>query len=623
MKRKKLGEVLRERGKISPEDLLHAIEEQQGKVIHLGELMLERGLVAKPDLVEALAEVSRIPYIDASLAEVDIEALKLIPATVARRFCVMPIGFDGTKLVVAMAEPQNLHAIDELRFLSGSEVSPRIGFRTEIQAAVAKWYHGETAAPASEEKLYDDDPSAPPIEFVSTSSLQRNIDAMQEMQAEMMHKSTPAMRAVSRMISSAAAKGASDIHIEPQSGDTVVRIRVDGMLRDLIRVHKSLQSNVVSRIKILADMDISERRAPQDGRFMVKLGAKKVDLRVSTLPTQYGEKVVMRLLEPDAPLQTFEMLGLAPEISAALRKVISQPQGMLLVTGPTGSGKSTTLYSCLSALRKPTVNIITVEDPVEYALPGVNQVQVNTKAGLTFANCLRSILRQDPNVIMVGEIRDKETAEIALKAAQTGHFVLSTLHTNDSVAAVTRLLDLGVPGFMAATSMSAIIAQRLVRRLCSCRGEMPATAAYRTRLAEAGMVEMPDLQLVPVGCDLCDGTGYKGRVGVYELLVFDDAIRAAVRDGARNDEMRNLARSNGMKLMQEYALDNVRRGLTTIEEIARVIPFEHIPSATCTKCNREVQPAYSYCPYCGTHRNVGGISPRGESAPAKEGVVQG
>ncbi|MGH9865790.1 MAG: GspE/PulE family protein, partial [Candidatus Acidiferrales bacterium] len=530
MKRKKLGEVLRERGKISPEDLLRAIEEQQGKVIHLGELMLERGLVAKVDLVDALSEVSRIPYIDASLAEVDAEALKLIPATVARRFCVMPIGFDGTRLIVAMAEPQNLHAIDELRFLSGAEVAPRIGFRTEIQAAVTKWYHGGVAAQAPEEKVSgDDDSLGMDIEFVSTSSLQRNIDAMQEMQAEMMHKSTPAMRMVSRMISSAAAKHASDIHIEPQSGDTAVRIRVDGMLRELVRVPKALQSTVASRIKILADMDISERRAPQDGRFMVKLGPKKVDLRVSTLPTQYGEKVVMRLLEPDAPLQDFGMLGLAPEIALALRKVISQPQGMLLVTGPTGSGKSTTLYSCLSALRKPTVNIITVEDPVEYALPGVNQVQVNSKAGLTFASCLRSILRQDPNVIMVGEIRDKETAEIALKAAQTGHFVLSTLHTNDSIAAVTRLLDLGVPGFMAATSLSGIIAQRLVRRLCSCRGEMPASAAYRARLLEAGMTELPDLQLVPVGCDICDSTGYKGRIGVYELLVFDDAIRAAVR----------------------------------------------------------------------------------------------
>ncbi len=604
MKRKKLGEVLRERGKISPEDLLRAIEEQQGKVIHLGELMLERGLVEKNDLVDALAEVSRIPYIDAIAAEVDPEALKLIPASVALRFCVMPVNFDGNRLVVSMAEPQNLHAIDELRFLSGTDILPRIGFRSEIKEAIRKWYHLDSTENGEEKLPAIEDGSLDSMEFISTSSLQRNIDAMKEMQAELMHKSTPAMRVVSQTISAAVSKQASDIHIEPQSGDTAVRIRVDGMLRDLIRVPRSLQSSVVSRIKILADMDISERRAPQDGRFMVKFGGGKIDLRVSTLPTQHGEKVVMRLLQTDAPMQQFENLGLTPEVAADLRRIIALPQGMLLVTGPTGSGKSTTLYSALTTLRKPTVNIITVEDPVEYALQGINQVQVNNKAGLTFANCLRSILRQDPNVIMVGEIRDKETAEIALKAAQTGHFVLSTLHTNDSIAAVSRLLDLGVPAFMIAASVSGIIAQRLVRRLCACKGQVAASPAYRARLLEAGMSELPESQLVPVGCDACDGTGYKGRVGVYEMLVFNDAVRAAVRDGAQNDEMRAMARAAGMKLMQEYALERVKEGLTTIEEVSRVIPFEHIPSLLCEHCHRELQPSFAYCPYCGAARDA-------------------
>jgi len=622
MKRKKLGEVLRERGKISPEDLLRAIEEQQGKVIHLGELMLERGLVAKNDLIEALAEVSRIPYADAIAAQVDPEALKLIPSAVALRFCIMPLNFEGNRLVVAMAEPQNLHAIDELRFLSGTEIVPRIGFRSEIKEAITKWYDLEPAE-NSEEKVAADNGPAEMMEFVSTSSLQRNIDAMQEMQAELMHKSTPAMRLVSQTISAAVAKQASDIHIEPQSGDTTVRVRVDGMLRDLIRVPRALQSSVVSRIKILADMDIAERRAPQDGRFMVKFGGSKIDLRVSTLPTQHGEKVVMRLLQTDAPMQQFENLGLASAIATDLRRIIALPQGMLLVTGPTGSGKSTTLYSALSTLRKPTVNIITVEDPVEYELPGINQVQVNNKAGLTFANCLRSILRQDPNVIMVGEIRDKETAEIALKAAQTGHFVLSTLHTNDSVAAVSRLLDLGVPGFMIAGSVSGIIAQRLVRRLCTCRSEINPSPAYRSRLIEAGMNELPESQLVPVGCNVCDGTGYKGRVGVYELLVFNDAIRSAVRDGARNEEMRNMARSTGMKLMQEYALERVKEGLTTIEEISRVIPFERVPSLTCDHCHRELQPSFSYCPFCGSPRDTSENPGAATLVTSKEGAVRG
>src|ERR1700691_2179979 len=289
----------------------------------------------------------------------------------------------------------------------------------------------------------------------------------------------------------------------------------------------------------------------------------------------------MRLLEADAPMQSYSSLGLPPEIIASLNRILDMPQGMLLVTGPTGSGKSTTLYASLTKVQKPSLNIVTVEDPVEYAVPGLNQVQVNTKAGLTFASCLRSILRQDPNVIMVGEIRDKETAEIALKAAQTGHLVLSTLHTNDSVAAVTRLLDLGVPGFQIATSVTGIIAQRLVRRLCSCQDEIPMTPQYASKLLQAGLTDPPETQHVPNGCDACDLTGYKGRVGIYDLLVLDESIRSAVRAGSRNDEIRILARQGGMKLMQEYALERVREGLTTLDEVLRVVPFEKIKASLC------------------------------------------
>jgi type IV pilus assembly protein PilB len=426
------------------------------------------------------------------------------------------------------------------------------------------------------------------------------------MQAELLQKSTPAVRMVAASITAAVIKQASDIHIEPQATDTVIRLRIDGMLRDFQRIPRALQNSVVSRIKILSDMDIAERRAPQDGRFLVKITGRKVDLRVSTLPTQYGEKVVMRLLEADSPLQGFATLGLPPEIAGALTQILSQPQGMVLVTGPTGSGKSTTLYSSLNLVRKPTVNIITVEDPVEYAVAGLNQVQVNTKAGLTFANCLRSILRQDPNVIMIGEIRDKETAEIAIKAAQTGHLVLSTLHTNDSVSAVTRLLDLGVPGFQIATSVTGIIAQRLVRRLCSCHDEIPASPDYVSRLLQAGVQIPPATQHVPTGCDTCDLTGYKGRVGIYEMLVLDEAIRSAVRSGGRNDEIRTLARQNGMKLMQEYALERVRQGLTTLDEVLRVVPFERIQTTQCGACQRELSPAFLFCPYCGEKRRDGG-----------------
>jgi len=600
MKKKRLGEVLRERGHISLADLTKAIEEQQGKLIHLGELMLQSGAVAKKDLGAALTEVTRIPYMDCDNVEPDPEVLKLLPHAVAKRCSVLPVHCQGKKLVVVMAEPQNLATLDELRFTTGMDILTRLAFRCEIQAAVDKWYGAAEQAEATvAEAIAPPATSDPGMEFISSSSLQRNIDAMQEMQAELMQKSTPAVRLVASTITAAANKMASDIHIEPQSTDTTVRLRVDGMLRDFQRIPRSLQNSLVSRIKILADMDIAERRAPQDGRFLVKIAGRKVDLRVSTLPTQYGEKVVMRLLESDAPAQTFSALGIPAEISEPLIHMLGQPQGMFLVTGPTGSGKSTTLYSALNRLRKPTVNIITVEDPVEYAVPGLNQVQVNNKAGLTFANCLRSILRQDPNVIMVGEIRDKETAEIAIKAAQTGHLVLSTLHTNDSASAVTRLLDLGVPGFQIATSVSGIIAQRLVRRLCACHHEIPASPEYISRLRQAGITSAPEKQSIPIGCDECDLTGYKGRIGIYEMLVLNDQTRSAVRNGSRNDEVRALARQNGMKLMQEYALERVREGLTTLDEVQRVVPFEPIRAIACPSCHRELSPAFFFCPYCG------------------------
>ncbi|MGB6978952.1 MAG: ATPase, T2SS/T4P/T4SS family [Candidatus Acidiferrales bacterium] len=623
MKKKRLGEVLRERGHISHADLSKAIEDQQGKLVHLGELMLQRGVVSKKDLVAALTEVTRVPYADCAIADVDPEVLKLLPFAVARRCCVLPLLCQGTKLVAAMAEPQNLQILDELRFMTGMEIVPRMAFRSEIEAAVERLYGAAVAAEEAVAAAIAPSNEDPGMEFISSSSLQRNIEAMEEMQAELLQKSTPAVRLVASTITAAAAKQASDIHIEPQSTDTVIRFRVDGLLRDFQRIPRNLQNSVVSRIKILADMDIAERRAPQDGRFLVRISGRRIDLRVSTLPTQYGEKVVMRLLESDAPMQNFAMLGLAPEIGAELLRILAMPQGMVLVTGPTGSGKSTTLYSSLNVVRKPSVNVITVEDPVEYAVPGLNQVQVNTKAGLTFAASLRSILRQDPNVIMVGEIRDKETAEIAIKAAQTGHLVLSTLHTNDSVSAVTRLLDLGVPGFQIATSVTGIIAQRLVRRLCSCKDEVPASDEYLSRVLQAGMKDPPPTQHVPAGCDICDFTGYKGRVGIYELLVLDDEIRAAVRTTGRTDEIRALARSHGMRLMQEYALDRVRQGVTTLDEVLRTVPFEAIAAAHCAACQHELSPGFVYCPYCGVKRTSSSDASGHEHELAGQPVGQG
>ena len=600
MKKKRLGEVLCERGQLSAADLQRALKDQQGKLVHLGELLLDRKLVSKKELTAAVTEVSGVEYLDCQNLDPPSDVLQLIPAALARRAFVIPVQTDGNSLIVVMAKPQNVQLLDELQFKTGRKIIPRFGFQSELQTALERLY-GNTG-PSSETVQVADDTTG--MEFISSSSQQRNIEAMREMQYELHQKSrtTPAVHLVAGMIKAAATKQASDIHIEPQQSDTAVRFRVDGILRDYQRIPKSLQHQVASRVKILSDLDIAERRTPQDGRFVVKINSRRIDLRVSTLPTQYGEKVVMRLLESESPTRDFAALGIPSEIADALGEILRLPQGLLLVTGPTGSGKSTTLYSCLQMIRRPAVNIVTVEDPIEYTLAGLNQVQVNTKAGLTFASSLRSVLRQDPDVVMVGEIRDIETAEIAIKAAQTGHLVLSTLHTNDSISAVTRLLDLGVPGFQIGSALTAIIAQRLLRRLCDCRSSSPPTQEYINTVIAAGMMEPPEIYNAPNGCELCDFSGYRGRIGIYEMLRFNDAIRQAARSGNRNDEMRTLARHNGIKFMQEYALDLVRDGLTTFEEVQRVVPFGQVSSEVCASCGRDLASSFAFCPFCGAKR---------------------
>ncbi len=618
MKRKRLGEVLEDRGDISSANLQKLVDEQQGKVIRLGELIHERGLVDKAALIGALEEVARVSYFDCQDIQCDKSVLDSIPKAMAVQMVVLPVRMERSRLVVVMAEPQNIAMIDELRFATGMNISPRLAFRSEILEAIARNYGqvditdltdpiDSSAQTVISEKVEE-------MEFTSTSSRQANREAIEEVQAEIYRKKTPAVRLVSEIIRKAMEKQASDIHIEPQSAATVVRIRVDGVLRELEEVPRAIQNSLISRIKILSDMDIGERRAPQDGRFMVTVGTRKVDMRVSSLPTQYGEKIVMRLLETSAPLLTFSDLGFPAEIARRLSQLLALPQGMLLVTGPTGSGKSTTLYSALNLLRKPAVNIVTVEDPVEYALPGVNQVHVNTKAGLTFASCLRSILRQDPNVIMVGEIRDLETAEIAMKAAQTGHLVLSTLHTNDSISAVVRLLDLGIPEYLIASSMTGILAQRLLRKLCSCHTYKKVTPEYMDRLAAVGWTEAPDRVACPAGCPLCDQTGYKGRMGIYELLVIDESIRSVLRGAFKPDLIRNAARASGMRRMQEDALEKLHMGVTTLDEILRVVPFELTASTECSRCRSELLPAYLYCPFCGVPREIASVNSPSKSS---------
>lgn len=623
MARKKLGEVLKARGHISELDLEKLFREQKGKMVRLGELILERGLVDKASLVKALEEVSRVPYMDCASVQSDPAVLQTISKPMAVRLDVLPVHLDQSRLVVIMAEPQNVAAIDELRFTTGKEVSPRFGFRAEIRAGILRNYdHIDVAGlyPQTTDGGALDDGTE--MAFISTSSRQANREAIQEVQAELNQKRTPAVRLVSEIIHKALEKQASDIHLEPQADATFVRIRVDGVLRELESVPRNIQNSLISRIKILADMDIAERRNPQDGRFMVAFGQRKVDMRISTLPTQYGEKVVMRLLESNAPILSLADLGLPPYVAEHLNHLISLPQGMLLVTGPTGSGKSTTLYSILNLLRKPAVNIVTVEDPVEYVLRGVNQVHVNARTGLTFASCLRSILRQDPNVIMVGEIRDLETAEIAMKAAQTGHLVLSSLHTNDSISAVARLLDLGIPEYLIGTSVTGVVAQRLVRKLCVCAESTPVLPDMAKRLASVGWLHLPDHVLAPKGCPVCDYLGYKGRVGVYELLPMDDAIRTILHGGYKPELVQAAARSAGMRRMQQDALEKLQLGVTTVDEVERVVPIEVLANTGCEGCGWELGPTYRFCPHCGVRRADSDSGPTaGVASHVKDGVL--
>jgi type IV pilus assembly protein PilB len=611
-KKKRLGELLRERKRISFEALETALDDQQKGTGLLGEVLLQRRACSKEDVVSALEEITHFRYVDARFATVERELIKLIPRSAAERYCILPLAQEGKRIVAVMAEPQNLHQLDELRFMTGMDIVPRLGFKTEIGEAIKKCYDEDAAEvlAATPQLPFIDQVDVSDMHFFTSGASARSKAAMEEFEAELRNEKTPAVRLVSAILASAAAKKASDIHIEPQPLGTVVRIRVDGVLRELTHIPAELSNFLVSRIKILSDMDISERRIPQDGRFLCQIGDSHLDLRVSTLPTHSGEKVVMRLLDPTASRVGFEKLGLSAENSASLATVLSAPQGMLLVTGPTGSGKSTTLYAALNSLRSSSVNIITVEDPIEYQIEDINQVQINTKAGLTFANTLRSMLRQDPNIIMVGEIRDQETAEIALQAAQTGHLVLSTLHTNDSIAAITRLLDLNIQGFLISASVSAVIAQRLVRKLCECAEKVAMTDEHAARLLAGGIVDFDSHVHIPAGCAKCDGSGYKGRVGIYEVLLLDEQIRSAIRSGARDEEIRKLARSVGMRLMQEDAVEKVKIGVTTMEEVLRVVPFDNALTMRCRDCGRALAPAFLFCPYCGAGTRQTAAAPR-------------
>ncbi|GFN23289.1 GspE/PulE family protein [Thermanaeromonas sp. C210] len=559
--KRRLGDLLVEAGMITREQLEQALREQRRSGERLGKVLTRLGLVTEKDILEVLEFQLGIPKVVLQDYNLDPGVVRLVPEALARRHLAIPIRRDGNRLLVAMADPLNLTAWDDLRVATGLEIMPAIAAEREIETMLSRFWQGGaggTSVPAEGEGIAQ---AAAALDAPGAFDLDGARGAATD--------NAPAVRLVNRIILQAVHSRASDIHIEPQEKDIRVRLRVDGLLRDVSRLPRGILNTLVSRIKIMGGMDIAERRLPQDGRFQVTVEGRNIDLRVSTMPTVYGEKVVLRILDKGTMLLPLDGLGFLPSTRQIYETLIRSAYGMILITGPTGSGKTTTLYATLNALSSPEKNIITIEDPVEYLLPGINQVRVNPKAGLDFASGLRAILRQDPDIIMVGEIRDRETADISVRAATTGHLVLSTLHTNDAAGAVTRLLDMGVEPFLVNSSLIGVVAQRLVRLICrNCREtyhpapEDPARAFARDK---KGLVFYRGR-----GCPQCNYTGYQGRTALHEVLVMTEDLRALVAAKAPSHEIKKAAVAAGMVTLREDGLEKAGQGLTTVEEVMRV-----------------------------------------------------
>jgi len=552
----RIGEIVVEMGIATREQVEAAMAMQAETRKRLGQLLVEQGVVSQLDLTKALATKFGVPFLDLTQIRVDPSAAHLIEDKLARRYSAIPVRFVEDKVLVAMADPQNLFARDDLEIITGYSIVAAIASEEDIFKAISHVYREREVGDNAEEKALEAEPdeSVADIREVTTEA--------------------PVVKLINNVIAQSVDDGASDIHFEPQAKELVVRYRIDGVLHEVMSVPRRLQSGVLSRLKIMADLDIAERRVPQDGRIGLMVGGKPIDMRVATLPTVYGEKVVMRLLDKSNVMMRLEDLGFAPKALKRFQRSFSKPYGAILVTGPTGSGKSTTLYAALNILNSTEKNIITVEDPVEYRLQGINQVQVNTRAGLTFAGALRSILRSDPDIVMIGEIRDRETAQIAVEAALTGHLVLSTLHTNDAPGALSRLTEMGIEPFLTASAVDCVLAQRLARRLCKhCREPYVATREMlRRNDFPPEVLDRDDVTLYRAkGCPRCNGTGYKGRLGLYEVMVVSEAVRRLTVERKSADEISRVAEAEGMKSLREDGIDKVLQGLTSIEEIARVI----------------------------------------------------
>jgi type IV pilus assembly protein PilB len=564
----KLGELLVRNGKITQTQLLEALAIQKDQGGRLGTNLVKLGHLTDKQLVEALSQHFKVPSVELSGMEVDDSVTKIIPADIARKYTIFPVAKTGATVTVAMIDPTNVFAMDDVKFMTGYKVEPVVASETAIRGAIDRYY-GSTHAIELKKVMEDlSDESGSDLEVLDE---EEDLDlATLEEESEQ----APVVKLVNLILTDAIKRGASDIHIEPYEKDYRVRYRIDGILYEMMRPPLKLREAMTSRCKIMARLDIAEKRLPQDGRIKIKTKisgkTKDLDYRVSVLPTLFGEKIVMRLLDKDKLMLDMTKLGFEAESLRKFETAILKPYGMVLVTGPTGSGKTNTLYSALSRLNTPEVNIMTAEDPVEFNLSGINQVQTREQIGLNFAAALRSFLRQDPNIVLVGEIRDFETAEVAIKAAMTGHMVLSTLHTNDAPSTINRLMNMGIEPFLVATSVHLIVAQRLVRRICTfCKEpmEMPPAALVSAGFSEH---EARTLKLFKGrGCDRCNNTGYKGRVGLYEVLEVDDEMREMILSGASSYELRQKAIQAGMLTLRMSGLQKVRDGGTTVEEVVR------------------------------------------------------
>ena len=563
---KRLGELLLAAGTISEEELNRGLALQKGSKERLGTVLISNGIITEDELIEALTMQLGIEFIDLTKLNIPTEMAQTLPKNIAKQYQVVPVRVVKDELFLAMSDPMNFYAIEEVRKVSHKKVVPMVATAKAVERSIQVLYGNEGAAKAIEELKRESKSGLDIPDNTAFVANQLGDDSV---------NSAPTIRLVNSIIERAITERSSDIHIEPREGTLQVRMRIDGLMRSVLTIPKNLQSSVISRLKVMSGMDIAERRIPQDGRFNVRIRDKEIDLRVSTLPTVYGEKVVCRLLDKSGGMITKENLGLTGPDQEKYDKFLKTRAGVILIVGPTGSGKSTTMYAMIGDLNTPEVNLVTLEDPVEYNVDGVNQVQINDKQGMTFANGLRAILRQDPDIIAVGEIRDGETAEIAMRAAITGHTVLSTIHTNDAVGTIERLKDIGVAPYLIGSAMRGVISQRLVRRICT-RCRTPYTPTQQ-ELDDLNIPMEPGLQFYKgTGCPDCYDTGYRGRIAVFEMLDVNSKVRPLINSGATRAQMEEVLRdpSTGFVSLHDNAVRLVKEGITTASEVVRVINTE-------------------------------------------------